>query len=343
MTDELMLSILKAEELPRSRDKIRQNITACISRALAITSCISPDSSDSEALTYMHKALDIIAINATTSTYNQQEKAKLPFDRYEEHDDFFRVVRVSGNPLSILIHSIIKAYYLLLEDSIAAGVTLNKSEWQRLRMSFEAMLAYLRETIFDTCDKPDLRLETQTVAKRALDPLRRWRLGHQVFSSLIQSLIVILNCFGHAFNANNLQDAYAALELATCLMWGSASALRFAGDFQPVSYERIVRPAMMPPNLEPGFSGLQIRDHRYLLKILQELKPIFAKMDDHLYNRHRQFSQAMEATYEAHKFVCGRFKGCEEPSLRMNANAKMSSVDALDQLKHSRLRSVKQR
>jgi hypothetical protein len=309
-------------------------------RALATAACVSADASDRETLAYIVHALRMLPIDLTATAYNEHERASLPPDRYEEHDEFFGVVRVEGHPLDVFLHSILNADAFALEDTIAAGATLDARAWKRLRSAFEAVLTYMRVHSAEpdlSCVEPPAPL---VIVERELDPLRRWRVGHQVFFVQIQSLIVAFNCFREALQTEQIQDAGAALDLATALMWGSASALRFAGAFGGESYEDVVRPAMMPPHLERGFSGLQMRDHRYLLHILKELRPTFQDLDPRLKPQHQHFMQAFELAYEAHKFVCGRFRGDEEPSLRMPPTSTKSSVDVLDDLKSSRIRAV---
>jgi hypothetical protein len=123
-------------------------------------------------------------------------------------------------------------------------------------------------------------------------------------------------------------------------MRGSAAAMRYAGDFAPRRYASTVRPAMLPPNLPPKFSGLQLRDHRVLLKALAEVKPLIAAAGDHVRPAYRRLLEQMRAAYSAHKLVCSRFGGDREPSLRMSTGADCSAVDVLDRLERSRLRTV---
>ncbi len=334
------LYLLNVEQLPHNRAEIRQATTISVNQALGTCTSIFPCPSDAEVLTRVIDARGMIPIEIESATYVHQDRAMVN-ERPEEHDYFFNIVRVSGNPLRVLAHSILQAYGELLEDTLAEGTSLNSSEWSRLRAAFDTMLHYISQEPAQPLVNTSRYLPTASSHSRGEpDPLRRWRIGHHVFLTLIQNLVVAFGCFGSAITSNDLPEAVVALELATILMWGSASALRFAGDFQPQQYEAVVRPVMMPPNLEPGFSGLQSRDHYYLIKSLSRLKPVFMKLDPYLRSQHHQFLQAFDAAYEAHKLVCARFKGNELPSLRMNLDAKQSAVDVLDQLKHVRLRNL---
>src|SRR5204862_471760 len=163
--------------LPRSRTEVNQ---AAISATLASCKRLSPLSSDAEALTHVRDALNMLPMEIVAMAIgNGWDPATGNETAGDEYDDYFGVVRVSG------------------------------------------------------------------------DPLRRWRVGHHVFFALIQSLVVTFHWFSSAIAAADLDAAQAALELAATLMWGSAAAFRFAGDFPPEEYDEVVRPSMMPPNLAP--------------------------------------------------------------------------------------------
>src|SRR5262249_8774994 len=161
---------------------------------------------------------------------------------YEEHDAFFFVVRTGGGPAQGFTRTLLESYGSLLLDALASGVTLPPAEWRNLRSAYEAMLAYVREAV-SIAPQPAHRPLAADVVEGPEDPLLRWRLGHQVFFAMIQSLIVATNCTMHALECEDIGRAAAGLELATVLMWGSAASLRFAGDFSPESYETVVRPA----------------------------------------------------------------------------------------------------
>lgn len=334
------LHLLHVEQLPRSRQEISLAITTTVRRALdacaALPSCIS----DAERLTCVHGAHRMIPLEVKLAAAVKQDQA-IAMERPEEHDAFFHIVRVEGAPLHVLVHSILHAYGEVLEDALVEGTSLTPNEWGRLLGAFDTMLNYI---LLGSVTPPAIPFQDDACAagcaREHHDPLRRWRIGHHVFLTLIQNLVVTFGCFGGALLLDDLSSAGTVLELATVLMWGSASALRFAGDFHPQQYETVVRPAMMPPHLEPGFSGLQSRDHYYLIKSLARLKPAFKALDPSLHLRHRQFIRAFDATYEAHKFVCAQFKGDQQPSLRMNMDMRQSAVDVIDQLKHARMRNI---
>ncbi len=149
------------------------------------------------------------------------------------------------------------------------------------------------------------------------DPAERWLIGHQLFFALIQGAIAGLNCFSSAWSERAGPAANEGLELAAAFMRSSAAAMKFASDFDVADYDRIVRPDMAPPRVRQGFSGLQTRDHAYLVRLFGALKPVFA-VDEQL-PAQREFVEAVVSAYAAHEFICSRFRGDVLPSLRMAA------------------------
>jgi hypothetical protein len=339
MTGLAVLHLLKAESLPRSVEELRACTNPSVARALDLVAHVGPEAADAEALRWVAAALEAVGLPAVPVGYTAEEIATLPPDRYEEHDEFFLVVRTGGDPTARFTQTLLESYRSLLLDALASGVTLTPVEWQHLRSAFDATLAYLRRAVA-AVPESSLRPLAVEVVERPTSAELRWRLGHQVFFAMIQSLIVATGCAMHALDTGDLGRASADLDLATVLMEGSAASLRFAGDFSPEDYEQRVRPAMMPPHLQPGFSGLQVRDHRYLLQRLRKLRLAVIEVGQPLRQQYERFIEAFARTYDSHKLVCARFNGDVEPSLRMSTDADIMAVEVLDRLKRGRTRSV---
>src|SRR6266567_4110395 len=239
------LHLLNVEELPRSRTEVNQ---AAISATLASCKRLSPLSSDAEALTHVRDALNMLPMEIVAMAIgNGWDPATDNETAGDEYDDYFGVVRVSGNPLHVLLYSILEAYSQLLEETLALGTSLDPREWSRLRTAFDAMLHMLAQEPGDesagalAADRfPLLSLRSPfsmaqgasaahppaprsalprkakgwvaradpprkgTYARNALDPLRRWRVGHHVFFALIQSLVVTFHWFSSAIAAADL-------------------------------------------------------------------------------------------------------------------------------------------
>jgi hypothetical protein len=163
--------------------------------------------------------------------------------------------------------------------------------------------------------------------------------GHQLFFVLIQGTIVGLNCFGASEGDEGDRDA--GLRLAAAFLRSSAAAMRFASDFDPDDYDSTVRPAMAPPAVRAGFSGLQTRDHAYLVRLFGARKPALGATGG---PAHKEFVESVVSAYATHEFICARFRGDVLPSLRMAARARgraqRSGVDVIRDMMLTRLALV---
>jgi hypothetical protein len=174
----------------------------------------------------------------------------------------------------------------------------------------------------------------------AVNSLARWRIGHHLFFILIQGLVLALRRFEFALEVGSTQDAASRLESATSLLWASAIAMRFAGDFDPDEYNYDVRPTMAPPQVPDGFSGLLSQDHHVMIEILKRLRPVFAAPPLGLERSRDRFVAALDSAYRCHIFVCRRFAGGETPSLRTAKGNARPAVEVLEKFHRSRLETV---
>jgi hypothetical protein len=258
--------------------------------------------------------------------------------RLLEYDTFFGVGRVETRSDGVFAQSLLVAYRSLLEDGLACGTRLSWAQWSALCTTFHSMIGFVagaesRPGTLPVAEPPLLRWHT--------DPHRRWRIGHHVFFTLTQSLIVGLNCFRSARADGDTGLARRMLGLATRLLAASAVAFVFAGEFSSSQYDTQVRPSMEPPTVSGGFSGLMSADHHYLVSLLAALRPELRDLPVELVADHRRFVAAMEQAYEAHKYVCARFGGDRGASLRMNTASTVTAVDVIHGLKLARTKLVR--
>lgn len=159
-----------------------------------------------------------------------------------------------------------------------------------------------------------------------------------MFFALIQGLIVSVGCLEECLrdDPDDVDSACRLLEDATALMIGSGASLRYAGDFTRTHYADSVRPAMMPPHINAKFSGLQLRDHRILLKLLHRVKPLVASPAPAVDKSYRLLLDAMSTAYDAHISVCSRFGGDRESSLRTPGST-VPAVEVLQRFRDRRL------
>jgi hypothetical protein len=258
--------------------------------------------------------------------------------KLREYDTFFGVSRADPPADGVLTQSLLVAYRSLLEDGLACGTRMSWAQWSALCTTFHVMIAFVAGTqsqpgTLPVAEPPLLRWHT--------DPHRRWRIGHHVFFTLTQSLIVALHCFRHALHDGDVALARRMLRLATRLLGASAAAFVFAGEFSAGQYQALVRPSMEPPTVSAGFSGLMSPDHHYLVRQLGQLRPELRDLPYELAADHRRFVTALGQVYEAHKYVCARFGGDRGASLRMSSASAVSAVEVIHGLKVARTKLVR--
>ena len=168
--------------------------------------------------------------------------------------------------------------------------------------------------------------------------LRRWRAGHWAFFVQLQGMIVGLARLEQALDAQDWARAGDLLGMLARLLYGSAAAMRFAGDLSPDAYETDVRPTMTAPVTE-GFSGLLSREHRHLMTAIRTLRPRLPLLQEHLPERYQQFQEAHAAVMEAHVYVCKHFGGDQAPSLRMGDSSR-SAVQVLENVRRIRTKML---
>ena len=171
---------------------------------------------------------------------------------------------------------------------------------------------------------------------KELDKARvRWQLGHHLFFSYVQSLIVICSKLKSQFDAEDWAAARETLDQATYIMWGVSVTFKLTGGFSQAAYEGYVRPNMF--EAAEGFSGMWSQDHDYLVKnVMRKLKPVFQNPPDELALAVQNFRQAFAVMYDSHKFVCDKFEG-GQPSLLMGESAQKTAAEMIDTFKRNRL------
>lgn len=273
-----------------------------------------------------------IKIDRSAFTGDLPRKERL----FSVHDGFFGVYRAADATPELFAHSVLVGYRTLLREAARCGTTLDAAQWGQLRHGIEATVAYLLGLPLG-----EPRPVPAPSGTAPLEPHRRWRSGHHVFFPLIQAIVLGLGCFQAAVNAGQIEEADEALAFATVVMTASSDAMCFASDFEPEHYSGAVRPAMAPPYLPVGLSGVMSEDHDLLIRRFRELREIFPTLPQALLPRREAFIAAVEDTYDAHKRVCAKFDGEHVVSLRMSADSVAKAVGVLEQLERSRLNTLR--
>lgn len=166
-----------------------------------------------------------------------------------------------------------------------------------------------------------------------------WLGFHWCFFLDTQGLVLALLRFDATRADTDPAPAVHELDTASVLLRASGAAMRLASAFKPQTYDDEVRPAMMPPQVQSDrFSGLMSWDHARLVRLWQQLRPVFAALPPALQPAHQRFVQAYGGMMEAHRGVCARFAGDEGASLRSRGSS--SAVETLDRIGRLRLQSL---
>ncbi|GLU45725.1 hypothetical protein [Nocardiopsis ansamitocini] len=233
------------------------------------------------------------------------------------YDVHFGVERVGGDPGRVFLVGLFTAYCDLLDDVEACGSRLRAQRWRALLDGSTAVVGFAARTAPVTT-VPTGPPPPPPVAPDGPAVLRRWHVGHRLFFVLVQALTVALSCLRSARgDGTGMRDA---LELAIVLNRASAASMHYAGDFSAAGYAEVVRPSMEPPFTAPGFSGLQGRDHRYLIRQFGGLHAVAAEIPGGA-DVYRRFTASVTDLHRAHSRVCARFGGDALPtSLRMRGD-----------------------
>ncbi len=263
----------------------------------------------------------------------------------EEHDRYFEVGRSGGDAAQGFWAGLVLAYLSAYENCLSMGVTLlDDREWHQLFGGLAMLLEFAAGPVVQGGTEMPAAASPAPPEpagwRDAYDPPVRWLVGHQLFFALIQGVIVGLNCFSQAAAVEAISEADEGLTLAAVFMRSSAAAMKFASDFAPGDYETTVRMAMAPPKVREGFSGLQTRDHAYLVRMFGAVRPALTTLAGRS-EAHEEFVESVVSAYAAHEYICARFRGDVLPSLRMAAASRdrtdRTGVEVIREMMRARL------
>jgi hypothetical protein len=329
--------LLRPEQLPRGRGDLRGGgAEVAVLEPLATLHRLAPEDGASAAA---RAALTRLGLGPEdfSPVLDDPEASQ----GNKDNDQAFSIVRVEGRVVPLLVHSTLQGFVTLLDEALTSGTDLEPLAWGRLRTAFNVLFDMLLGRPASPEEVVPMA-PPRSIAAGERDALRRWTRGHYVFMSIVQGMVVLLNCLRQDVEAGDLDAARSDLAQLTALMWGAESALRFTGDYSYTAYEKSVRPTLMPPLAPPGMTGLRWRDHEYLVKVLSGLRPIFSQLPAALEEAREAFYQAIARAYDAHKSVCAGFVGTERTSLLMAERTEKSAVEILEHFKRVRLHLVKE-
>jgi hypothetical protein len=278
----------------------------------------------------------IDAVGADFAGIPVDDEARRPRAGTGEHDRFFRIRRVAGPKSAVFLHSILAAASLF--HAQMAAEPARSGCFGAVAAGFAALLGHLAGV---PTGPIDLDKAPAPLGISSCEPAFRWVVGHQIFATLSQGLIMALLEFEAAMQAGDDVAVGAALALAGDLLFASAAAFRFACDFAPAAYRNEIRPSMMPPHVGEAFSGLLSDDHSCLVQVMSRLHPLMAEAAARFPAGHARLTAAFQRVYADHKFICARFGGAEAPSLRGQTCSHLSGVEQLENYERARSRLLR--
>jgi hypothetical protein len=285
------------------------------------------------ALATLRAQEPIDAVSAEYARLAPDDLAGRPRADTAGHDQFFRIRRVAGPKSAVFLHSILAAASLF--HAAMSAEPARHGCYAPVGAGFAALLGYLAGVATAPID---LAAAPVPVGTSSCEPVVRWVVGHQIFATLTQGLLMALREFEAAMQASDAVAVDKALVLSGDLLLASAASFRFACDFAPGAYRDVIRPSMMPPHVGEGFSGLLSDDHRCLVQVMSRLHPMMAEAAAQFPAGHARLTGAFQCVYADHKVICARFGGAEAPSLRAPTCSHLSGVEQLDNYERARSR-----
>ena len=275
-------------------------------------------------------------VRAICGTSHRIESDPAETSMNRENDKALYIFRTSAVPVWALLNGAVQTYTEFLDELVTAGTDLTGEEVGCIHLQFTVIFSVLSGRIahYQPEQKPQPLSITPLNSGRH-DPLRRWVRGHHAFMVFIQWQVVFFQCFQRsADQPGDPEQACELLKLLILSMRASLQVFRFTGEFSKEAYAEVVRPTLMPPAAPEGMSGLNWRDHQFLLKCFAKSASHVVDSDLRLRGYYAMLKEQMRRVYDAHKYVCARCVGEDAASLL----SKTSAVAIIDRLKEQRLR-----
>lgn len=256
------------------------------------------------------------------------------------NDSAFRIVRVRGDALRILVSSTGVLLHALLELRPDPADESLFEYWLGCVNTHLLLLCYLggADSVPETLSPSDFDGRAPAAGR---DPLRQWILGHRSFMTFCQGLVIALRSARAAFDTDDDRARDLGIDAVVRLLDGCAVAMQFAASYRQEMYAEIIRPTVMPPVAPPAMSGLHWRDHEALVEELNLCSGMWSLLSEVAERSAAVCTvrQSLVAVYDSHIGVCARFVGSEAPSLLGRGSSPRTAVEVLGQLRARRASS----
>jgi hypothetical protein len=165
--------------------------------------------------------------------------------------------------------------------------------------------------------------------------LNRWRVGHQVFSSLDQMLVLEVSRLSEALSRKDWPLVTELLYRTSRLLVVSSVVLKYTGSFgSSRDYSTIVVPSMQ--SYAPGrMSGLNMPDHQALVQSIRGLEmneEVRCAWPTHTQTAYGVFASALATAIDHHRYACkvmaGRRAPISNPGGRSTADEILARINA---------------
>lgn len=143
--------------------------------------------------------------------------------------------------------------------------------------------------------------------------VRRWKIGHHVF----HLHLTVMNSHLHALRKSLDEEDWPAcrwiLRQLTRLYRAATACMEYASDFPQDAYTGLLRPAMEPPWVSPGFSGKFNTDHEKMLELLKSVRSPLKQAartgaaPREVQDAARRLWQEQSRNRASHKLICEKF------------------------------------
>jgi hypothetical protein len=143
--------------------------------------------------------------------------------------------------------------------------------------------------------------------------LLRWKLGHHLFHLQLAAMNTLLGSARESVESASWYQLAETFDCLSVLYDGATATMRYAADFPPELYQRLIRPSMAPPFTSPGFSGTLNLEHQLMLDQLRELRRQFTAIGlsdtppRAARNAAARLWGAQARNRSHHKLICQRF------------------------------------
>lgn len=278
------------------------------------------------AISYPNSLEDLKAVLSNFIDTNSLSQKSMGFlnegvahKQRQEHENYFQIKRVKIKNVDLVFDNLLRSFYEMICDCLAQGHTLPLSYFENIFLTIRNVMDSKEGSHRPLFSKDSFISIKQK--KSIQDPLKRWMLGHYLFFSIIQVLILVHNSI--LLKKKDSSPWQGSLWKAGNLFFVSIAAFQYGTNYSSLNYQENVRPSMGLAHFPSGFSDLNSIDHRALLSCIKKVRT--SKIFDTSAKSHIYYRNAISSVYDNHSHVCAKAVG-KSTSLLQNAGDTESSA-----------------